>query len=58
MRRKTEVLGFKNFAVFYFIFISLSPRIQFWESAAGLPDFFWYMIPKPEKMYQTNAKCT
>jgi hypothetical protein len=25
---------------------------------AGLPDFSWYMIPKPEKMYQMNTKCT
>jgi hypothetical protein len=22
----------------------------------GLPDFSWYMIPKPEKMYQINTK--
>jgi hypothetical protein len=25
---------------------------------AGLPDFSWYMIPKPEKMYQMNTKYT
>jgi hypothetical protein len=25
---------------------------------AGLPDFSWCMIPKPEKMYQMNTKCT
>jgi hypothetical protein len=25
---------------------------------SGLPDFSWYMIPKPEKMYQMNSKCT
>jgi hypothetical protein len=25
---------------------------------AGLPDFTWYVIPKLEKMYQTNEKCT
>jgi hypothetical protein len=24
----------------------------------GLPDFSWYMIPKSEKMYQMNTKCT
>jgi hypothetical protein len=24
----------------------------------GLPDFSWYMIPKPQKMYQMNTKCT
>jgi hypothetical protein len=24
----------------------------------GLPDFPWYMIPKPDKMYQRNTKCT
>jgi hypothetical protein len=24
----------------------------------GLPDFSWYMIPKPEKMYKMNTKCT
>jgi hypothetical protein len=30
-----------------------------WKSVrAGLPDFSWYMIPKPEKMYQMNKKCT
>jgi hypothetical protein len=23
-----------------------------------LPDFSRYMIPKPEKMYQMNTKCT
>jgi hypothetical protein len=23
-----------------------------------LPDFSFYMIPKPEKMYQKNIKCT
>jgi hypothetical protein len=22
---------------------------------AGLPDFYWYMIPKPEKLYQMNT---
>jgi hypothetical protein len=27
-------------------------------SSPGLPDFYWCVIPKPEKMYQTNAKCT
>jgi hypothetical protein len=27
-------------------------------SDTGLPDFSWYMIPKPEKMYQINTKCT
>jgi hypothetical protein len=25
---------------------------------SGLPDFSSYMIPKPEKMYQMNSKCT
>jgi hypothetical protein len=25
---------------------------------SGLPDFSWYIIPKQEKMYQMNAKCT
>jgi hypothetical protein len=25
---------------------------------AGLPDFSWYTVPKPEKMYQMNTKCT
>jgi hypothetical protein len=25
---------------------------------AGLPDFSWNLIPKPEKMYQTNTECT
>jgi hypothetical protein len=25
---------------------------------AGLPDFYWYMIPKTEKMYQMNKICT
>jgi hypothetical protein len=25
---------------------------------SGLPDFSWYMIPKPKKMYQMNTKCT
>jgi hypothetical protein len=24
----------------------------------GLPDYSWYMIPKPEKMYRLNTKCT
>jgi hypothetical protein len=24
----------------------------------GLPDFSWYVIPKPEKVYQINTKCT
>jgi hypothetical protein len=24
----------------------------------GLPDFSWYLIPKPETMYQKNTKCT
>jgi hypothetical protein len=24
---------------------------------AGLPDYSWYMIPKPEKIYQMNTKC-
>jgi hypothetical protein len=24
----------------------------------GLPDFSWYKIPKPEKMYQMHTKCT
>jgi hypothetical protein len=24
----------------------------------GLPDFSWCMIPKPEKMYQINTKCS
>jgi hypothetical protein len=24
----------------------------------GLPDFSWYIIPKPEKMYQMNTKFT
>jgi hypothetical protein len=28
------------------------------DSAAGLPDFSWDMIPKLEKMYQMNTKCT
>jgi hypothetical protein len=23
-----------------------------------LPDFSWCRIPKPEKMYQMNTKCT
>jgi hypothetical protein len=23
---------------------------------AGLPDFSWYMVPKPEKMYQISKK--
>jgi hypothetical protein len=27
-------------------------------SVAGLPDFSRYIIPKPEKMYQMNTKCT
>jgi hypothetical protein len=30
----------------------------FFASKAGLPDFSWCMIPKPEKMYQMNTKCT
>jgi hypothetical protein len=25
---------------------------------AGLPDFSWCTIPKPDKMYQMNTKCT
>jgi hypothetical protein len=25
---------------------------------SGLPDFSWCMMPKPEKMYQMNTKCT
>jgi hypothetical protein len=25
---------------------------------AGLPDFSWNIIPKPEKMYRMNSKCT
>jgi hypothetical protein len=24
----------------------------------GLPDFSWYIIPKPEKMYQMVTNCT
>jgi hypothetical protein len=28
------------------------------EFYSGLPDFSWYMIPKPEKMYQMNTECT
>jgi hypothetical protein len=24
----------------------------------GLPDFSWYMIPKLDKMYRMNTKCT
>jgi hypothetical protein len=27
-------------------------------SFSGLPDFSWFMLPKQEKMYQINAKCT
>jgi hypothetical protein len=23
----------------------------------GLPDFCWYVIPKPEKIYQIDTKC-
>jgi hypothetical protein len=30
-------------------YISLTP---------GLPHFSWHMIPKPDKMYQRNTKCT
>jgi hypothetical protein len=25
---------------------------------SGLPDFCWYVIPKPEKGYQISTKCT
>jgi hypothetical protein len=28
------------------------------QRSPGLPDFSWYMIPKPEKMNQMNKKCT
>jgi hypothetical protein len=27
-----------------------------WHTGSGLPDFSWYVIPKPEKMYQANKK--
>jgi hypothetical protein len=36
--------------------VSLEQLILY--SNYGLPDFYWYMIPKPEKMYQMNTKCT
>jgi hypothetical protein len=29
-----------------------------WTSRAGLPDLSWFVIPKPEKMYQMNTKCS
>jgi hypothetical protein len=29
-----------------------------WGYGAGLPDFSFKTIPKPEKMYQANTKCT
>jgi hypothetical protein len=31
---------------------------RYFDSNSGLPDFSFYMIPKPEKMYQKNIKCT
>jgi hypothetical protein len=33
----------------------LSPERPF---TAGLPDFSWCMIPKPEKIDEMNTKCT
>jgi hypothetical protein len=29
----------------------------FYAFQPGLPDFSWYMTPKPEKMYQMNTQC-
>jgi hypothetical protein len=33
-------------------------KLRFALDGPELPDFSWYMIPKPEKMYQMNTKCT
>jgi hypothetical protein len=33
-------------------------KLNFPVGTAGLPDFSGCVIPKPEKMYQINTKCT
>jgi hypothetical protein len=35
-----------------------TPRMETGGCQPGLPDFYWYMIPKPGKVYQMNTKCT
>jgi hypothetical protein len=35
---------------------SVSAEAIFMMDSQGLPDFSWYMIPKPEKMHQRNKK--
>jgi hypothetical protein len=32
--------------------------VSFFGCRTGLPDFPWYVIPKREKMYKMNTKCT
>jgi hypothetical protein len=39
----------------HFSIVAIRYRVQ---RRPGLPDFSWYMIPKPEKMYQKDSKCT
>jgi hypothetical protein len=39
-------------------FLVLVSWVRESTGGTGLPDFSWYVIPKPEKMYQINIKCT